>query len=54
MVLEKTPPKTGINPVMVLFKDTFNHLWDHSRPVIVEMEREIKRRRPQIMICTEI
>ena len=36
------------------FKDTFNHLWDRSRPKIVEMEREIKRKNPQVMISTEI
>ena len=36
------------------FADTFNHLWDRSRPTIVEMEREIKRRKPKIIISTEI
>ena len=36
------------------FTDTFNHLWDRSRPTIVEMEREIKRKRPKIVIATEI
>ena len=36
------------------FKDTYNHLWDRSRPNIVEMERVIKKRKPQILISTEI
>ena len=36
------------------FEDTFNHLWDRSRPTIVEMEREIKRRKPKVIISTEI
>ena len=36
------------------FTDTFNHLWDRSRPTIVEMEREIKRKKPKILISTKI
>ena len=36
------------------FVDTYNHLWDRSRPTIVEMEREIKRKQPKVMIATEI
>ena len=36
------------------FTDTFNHLWDRSRPTIVEMDREIKRRKSKIHISTEI
>ena len=36
------------------FKDTDNKLWDHSRPKIVEMDRVIKKRKPQILISTEI
>ena len=32
--------------------DTFNHLWDRSRPTIVEMEREIKRKKPKVLIST--
>ena len=36
------------------FTDTFNHLWDRSRPTIVEMEREIKRKKPKVLISTEI
>ena len=36
------------------FTDTFNHLWDRSRPTIIEMEREIRRRTPRLMIQTEI
>ena len=36
------------------FTDIFNHLWDRSRPVIVEMERVILRRKEKIIISTEI
>ena len=36
------------------FTDTFNHLWDRSRPTIVDMARQIKRRAPQLLIMTEI
>ena len=36
------------------FTDTFNHLWDRSRPIIVEMERVIKRKKQKVMIETEI
>ena len=36
------------------FTDTFNHLWDRSRPVIVDMERQIKRKNPKIIVGTEI
>ena len=36
------------------FADTFNHLWDRSRPTIVELAREVKRRTPKLLIMTEI
>ena len=36
------------------FTDTYNHLWDRSRPVIVEMERKIKRRPAKVVVSTEI
>ena len=36
------------------FLDTFNHLWDRSRPTIVEMERKIKRKKQKLIISTEI
>ena len=36
------------------FTDIFNHLWDRSRPKIVEMERKIIRRKEKVVICTEI
>ena len=36
------------------FTDTFNHLWDRSRPQIVEMKRKIKKRKPKLVIETEI
>ena len=36
------------------FTDTFNHLWDRSRPVIVDMERQIKRKNPKVIVGTEI
>ena len=35
-------------------ENTYNHLWDHSKPKIVEMERVIKKRKPQILISSEI
>ena len=31
------------------FRDCFNHLWDRSRPTIVEMERTIKRKEPKVI-----
>ena len=34
--------------------DTFNHLWDRSRPTIVEMERDIKKKQEKVIISTEI
>ena len=36
------------------FQDTFHHLWDRSRPTIVEMERKIIKKKPKIVISTEI
>ena len=36
------------------FQDTFHHLWDRSRPTIVEMERKIKRKKAKLIISTEI
>ena len=36
------------------FTDTYNHLWNRSRPVIVEMERKIKRRPAKVVVGTEI
>ena len=36
------------------FTDTFNHLWDRSRPTIVEMARNIRRRKPRLLAMTEI
>ena len=36
------------------FTDTYNHLWDRSRPVIAEMERKIKRRPSKMVVGTEI
>ena len=36
------------------FTDTFNHLWDRSRPTIVEMERVIKTKKEKVIIATEI
>ena len=34
--------------------DTYNHLWDRSRPTIVEMERKVKRMKEKGIISTEI
>ena len=36
------------------FQDTFHHLWDRSRPTIVEMERKIKRKKAKLTISSEI
>ena len=36
------------------FTDTFNHLWERSRPTIVEMERQIKKKKSKVNIATEI
>ena len=36
------------------FQDTFHRLWDRSRPTIVEMERKIIKKKPKIIISTEI
>ena len=36
------------------FTDTFNHLWDRSRPTIVEMERQVKKKKSKVIIATEI
>ena len=36
------------------FKDVYNHLWDRSRPTIVEMERVIKRKKTKVLVATEI
>lgn len=36
------------------FEDTYNHLWDRSRPTLVEMERVIKRKKQKVIISTEI
>ena len=36
------------------FEDTYNHLWDRSRPVIVNMEREIRKHSAKLTIRTEI
>ena len=31
------------------FRDCYNHLWDRSRPTIVEMERTIRRKEPKVI-----
>ena len=36
------------------FTDVYNHLWDRSRPIIVELERKIQRRPGKLVIATEI
>ena len=36
------------------FIDTYHHLWDRSRPTIVEMERTIQRKKAKLIISTEI
>ena len=42
------------NSTEVNFEDTFNHLWDRSRPTFVELERSIKKRKPKLVVSTEI
>ena len=32
------------------FRDCFNHLWDRSRPTIVEMEQHIKRKASKVIL----
>ena len=34
--------------------DTYNHLWDRSRPTVMEMEREVKRRETKVIVASEI
>ena len=34
--------------------DCYNHMWDRSRPTIVDIKREIKSKKPKILIATEI
>ena len=36
------------------FTDIYNHLWDRSRPLIVEMERTVIRKKAKIVVGTEI
>ena len=36
------------------FTDTYNHLWDRSRPTIVLMERRIQKRSSKIVVQSEI
>ena len=36
------------------FMNTFNHMWDRSRPKMVDMERKIKWRSPKLVVATEI
>ena len=42
------------NSTLSNFMDCYNHMWDRSRPTIVEMEREIRSKKPKILIATEI
>ena len=48
--------ETGARKTSTLnnFMDTFNHLWDRSRPTIVEMERKIVRRREKLLVMSEL
>ena len=36
------------------FSDTWNHLWRKSCPVILELDREKRKRAPKIMVSNEI
>ena len=40
--------------VIFTSQDTYNHLWDRSRPTIVEMERKKKSKKEKVTISTEI
>ena len=36
------------------FTDTFNHLWRLTSPILVDMEREKRKRKPKVKILQEI
>ena len=36
------------------FSDTLNHMWDRSRPIILDMERKITKKKQKVIISTEI
>ena len=36
------------------FTDLYQHLWDRSRPTIVEMERKIQVRPAKLLVATHI
>ena len=39
------------NSTLSNFMDCYNHMWDRSRPTIVEMEREIRSKKPKVLSC---
>ena len=42
------------NSTLNNFTDTYNHLWDRSRPTIVEMGRKIQRRKEKLLVMSEL
>ena len=36
------------------FTDTYNHMWDRSRPSIIKLDRKIQRRAHKLLVMTEI
>ena len=36
------------------FSDVFGHLWDRSRPLLTAIERKISKKKPQVLIATQI
>lgn len=36
------------------FSDTYHHMWDRSRPIILDMERKINKKKQRVIISTEI
>ena len=36
------------------FTDVFGHLWDRSRPILTAIERKISKKKPQVIVATQI
>ena len=36
------------------FRDTWNHLWRRSSPMVIEMDREKRKRAAKVLVCNEI
>ena len=42
------------NSTLNNFTDTYNHLWDRSRPTIVDMKRKIQKRKDKLIVMSEL